>query len=504
LRGSRSKVRYADDVERAIERISAILSRDPSLISAYSPRWLSIKLLENDEDALNRLRSSPVYEEAVKVAEEERLKLFKRHEIEAEILLANERYRVIGEIVKAVAKGAKKVTVSDLIDKVILDKRLGIPIFFTVIWMMFQFTMSVSAPFCDMLGDLFAWISGSLSGLTGIEAIDALFFGDYGVVNGIGTVLSFVPLIFFLYFALSILEDSGYMARAAFVMDRAMRKLGLTGRTIIPMIIGFGCNVPAIYATRTIPNEEDRLVAIITNPLMLCSARLTVFSMLAYAFFRTMAGSVIVSLYVMGIALAFVVALLFRKLYLKGRVSPFIMELPPYQSPTLRSVFTHAYERGVMFFKKAGTVILLGLIVIEILMHVQYPSLVWGNDVEGSLVASLGKGLEPIFRPLGWDWRLAVSAFFGFVAKEIVLGSTALLYGVPEPELGPKLMGLYTPLQAYSYMVFILIYVPCIVTVAAIAHERGWKWALFTVAYGIVLAYLVSLAVFGFGTLIYG
>jgi len=491
----RVKVRYSENIEEAISRIEREVMREESLAKLGS-RWIAIKLLEGDEEVRARVASSKFANKILKVASEERERLRRAYGLDPEVVLANERYKIIEEIVSKVTKGTKRVTPTDLIDKVILDKYLGIPIFFTILWAIFEFTMEVSSPFCDFLGDFFNWISSHLSGLTGNPMLDSLLFGDYGLLNGLGTVLSFVPLIFFLYFSLAILEDSGYMARAAFVMDRLMRKVGLTGRAMISMIVGFGCNVPAVYSTRAIPGEEDRLVATIINPLIPCSARLTVFSLLAYTFFKGVAGDVILSLYLIGIALALIVSLIFRRVYLKGRTSPFVMELPLYQLPTLKSILLHTWNRTALFIRKAGTVILAGLLAVSVLMHIAWPSLAWINDVNASVIAEMGKAIWPLFKPLGWDWRLTASCIFGFIAKEVIIGSMSLLYGVSEANMATKLSSLYTPLQIYSFMVFTLIYIPCIATVAAIAHERGWKWALFTVLYGLALAYVVALLIY--------
>ena len=492
---------YREEIEREIRKVQEVLKRDEVLVSRYNLRWLAIKLLEADEDVKERVKPSPIRDEIFRVVNECRKRLSEKYG-DPEVLLAEERYRVIGEIVKKVVKGVKEVTLTDLLDRVFLDKWLGIPVFLVLLWVMFRFTMSISEPLCNLIGDFFSWLSSRLAGLTGNPVVDSLFFGEYGVLNGIGTVLSFVPIIFALFFSLSILEDSGYMARAAFIMDRVMRKFALTGRTIISMILGFGCNVPAIYSTRAIPDEKDRLTAIMINPLMLCSARLTALSLMAYAFFGGMAGDAIFSLYAIGIGLAILMALFIRKVVFKGVKSPFILEMPPYQVPTLRTVLIHMWERGVLFVKKAGTVILLGLIVVGILSHLQWGSWTWGEDVANSVVGVLGRVLQPVFSPLGWDWRLAVAAFFGFVAKEIVIGSMAMLYGVSEEGLVEKLSSTYPPVVGYAYMVFVLIYVPCVVTLAAIKHETGsWKWMFFTVAYELILAYLASLVVIMAGRL---
>ena len=417
-----------------------------------------------------------------------------------EIALADARYKLIKDLCSDVLVRKEVVTASDIVDSVLLDKYVGLPIFISVLWIIFQFGFMVSAPFCDFLGDGFAELSSALSGITGIPWLDYLFFGDYGILNGIGMVLSFVPLIILLYFALSLVEDFGYMARAAFLMDKIMRKLGLSGRAIIPMVLGFGCNVPAIYATRTIPDAKDRLIAIVTNPLMLCGARLVFFAAIVEAFWGEMGGDVLLSLYLLGVVLAFIVAIVLRKTVLRGRASPFILELPPYQMPVLKVSLYKAWGRGKMFFTKAGKVILPGILILGILL-ITSTSFTYTENAESSLAAAIGKALLPLVAPLGWDWRLLVAALFGIIAKEIVLGASALLYGVSEEAIATEMATMYTPLQMYSYLVFILIYVPCIVTIGAIKQEAGWKWAVFTLVYGILLGYVMSWIVLGLGHL---
>ena len=362
-----------------------------------------------------------------------------------------------------------------------------------------------SAPFCDILGDGFAALGEALTGITGHPFIDYLFFGEYGIIQGIGAVLSFVPLIMLLYFILALLEDSGYMARAAFVMEKAMRKVGLSGRTIIPMIMGFGCNVPAVYATRIIPEESDRLVAILTNPLMLCGARLVFFSAIAAAFYGAYAGDILFSLYALGVALAFMVAIILRKTFFRRRVSPFVLELPAYQKPSFKVAAVRMWDRGSMYLRKALGVILIGLLIIGILTATDAETLTFTTDPERSLVAALGKSLAPIFTPLNWDWRFVVAMIFGFVAKEIVLGASAMLYGAGEEEIASRLASLYNPIDMYGYMTFILIYIPCIVTIAAIRQETGsWKWTIFAVVYGLILAYIVNFLIVTLGHLLLG
>ena len=487
-------VRYGADFERAIAEIARLVEGVPAL-RAYNLRWLAIKLLEGDSEVIKVMREVAAGEEVLKAAKDIRSRLEQKYG-DLEMALIDERYKVVKRIVGRVVRGEKLLMASDALDQALLDKYLGIPIFVTVLWAIFQFTFIASAPFSDLLGDVFAALSERLAGITGIEHLDYLLFGEYGVINGIGMILSFVPLIMALYLAMSLFEDFGYMARAAFLMDRVMRRLGLTGRAIIPMILGFGCNIAGVYSTRAIPEERDRIVAIVTNPLMLCSARLAAFSVIAAAFWGYAAGSVLLSLYLLGIALAILVALALRKLVLRGPPSPFVMELPPYQMPSLKVAVTYMWFRGSLFFKKAGTVILLGLLVIGVLASTDASTLSFTSDVERSLVAALGHALKPLFAPLGWDWRLVVSVVFGFVAKEIVIGATAMLYGVPEERFGEFLVKHYDPMTMYAYMVFVLVYIPCVATFAAVKHEtQSWKWAALTLAYGVILAYVLSLLI---------
>lgn len=494
----RSVIRYSSDVEDYIDRVVSLIQE--ALPEELNSRWVAIKLLEGDEK-VQSLTMGILSSETISKVEDIR-RSFKESLGDPDVVLAEERYRAIRKILQeAAVLVVEKVTVSDILDEALLDRALGIPVFIAMLWAMFQFAFMFSAPFCDLLGDLFAWLAGQLSGLTGVEWLDYLLFGDYGVLNGIGVVLSFVPLIVVLYFALSLLEDFGYMARAAFLMDKIMRKFGLSGRAMISMILGFGCNVPAVYSTRVIPDERDRITAILINPLMLCGARLTFFSAIVGAFFGKAGGDVLLSLYLLGVALALVVAVVLRRTILKGKAAPFVLELPLYQFPVLRTSLFKAWGKGKLFFTKAGKVIFPGILVLGVLATTT-PNLTFTADVENSIAASIGKATLPIVAPLGWDWRLMVAALFGFVAKEIVLGASAILYGVSEETIADKMAAMYDPLTMYAYMVFVLIYVPCIVTIGAIKHEAGSKWAAFAVIYEILLAYAMSWLVLGVGRLL--
>jgi len=418
-----------------------------------------------------------------------------------EVFFAEKRYEFIAEILPRVLRGAKPLTLSDLLDRVFLNKYLGIPIFLAFWWALFRFTFDVSAPFSDIIDMFFSSLGEISYSVIGDEHI-ASFLAE-GIFGGLGGVLVFLPPIFFLFFGLSILEDSGYLARAAFVVDRIMYKLGLHGKSFIPMLIGFGCNIPGVMATRTIDSEKDRILTILVNPLMSCSARLPVYVLIGGAVLGSYAAAGTYAMYILGIVLAVFVALLLRRTipYFKGRPSPFILELPMYSMPTFKSTLIHMWERGVLFLKKAGTIILAGIIVVWFLSS--HP---WGVPLEETYLAMLGRVLEPIFRPLGFDWRGAVALAFGFIAKEIVVGSFAVMFGMgEESEIGEiqeviRSEGIFTPVTGLAFMAFTLIYIPCVATLGVIYREtNSWKWTIFAVLYGLVLAYAVSLLIITVG-----
>lgn len=428
---------------------------------------------------------------------------------DAEVAFAERRYALISEILPRILKGVRPLTRSDLLDKALLNKYLGIPIFLALWWALFRFTFDVSAPFSDLIR-MFLSKLGEISRVSISNQQLASFVAD-GVFGGLGGVLGFLPPIFFLFLGLAVLEDSGYLARAAFVVDRIMYKLGLHGKSFIPMLIGFGCNIPGVMATRTIDKEEDRILTILVNPLMSCSARLPVYVLIGSAVLGGYAAAGIYSMYVLGIVLAVLMALLFRRVipYFKGKPSPFILELPMYARPTLRGTFSHMWERGVLFLKKAGTIIFLGIIVVWFLSSYPWEAVHHGDNflLENSYLAMLGKGIEPIFHPLGFNWMGAVALFFGFIAKEIVVGTFATLFGLAAGGTGEvipalRVSGIFTPLTGLAFMAFTLIYIPCIATIAVIHRETAsWGWTIFAVVYGLILAYVVALAIVGVGGL---
>ncbi|MBM3213272.1 ferrous iron transport protein B, partial [Candidatus Poribacteria bacterium] len=323
-----------------------------------------------------------------------------------------------------------------------------------------------------------------------------------GVIGGVGGVIVFLPSIFILFFIIAILEDSGYMARAAFLMDKIMHKMGLHGKSFIPMLMGFGCNVPAIMATRTLESRRDRIITILITPLISCSARLPVYTLFTAAFFSHHAGTIIFSLYILGIILAVIMGKLFGKLFFRESTGLFVMELPPYRIPTLKGTTIHMWERGSLFLRKMGTIILAGSVLIWFLGT--FP---WGVEYasEASYAGKIGKFIEPLVKPFGADWRSGIALLFGVVAKEIVVGTLGVLYGTGEntEALANSLKTAMTPLSAYAFMIATLIYMPCIATFAAIRKETSsWAWTFFAVGYGLALGWLLATIVYQLGMII--
>jgi ferrous iron transport protein B len=411
---------------------------------------------------------------------------------EAETMIADGRYGYISGLVKDTLKkpAIERLTLSDRIDKVVLNRWLGIPIFLALLYGVFQFTFVVSVPFMDWIDEGFGWLSEQVSGIGGWGGS---LLAD-GIIGGVGSVLVFVPVIFLLYIALSILEDSGYLARAAFVMDRLMHRIGLHGRSFVPLMLGFGCNVPAVMATRTIENPKDRLVTILVCPLMSCGARLPIYALFAAAFFTAHQGLVVFSFYAIGVILAILLAWLFRRRLVTGESGHFVMELPPYRIPTITGVVTHMWERGRIFLIRAGTIIFSVVILI------------WLLNYTGAL-EPIGRAIAPIFSPAGFgQWQAAVTLVFGFLAKEVVIGTFGTLFTGAEGlgglghvigfELG------WTPLIAYAFMAMCLIYVPCMATIATIKREtNSWKWTGFVIGYTLVLGWIVATLIYQIGSL---
>lgn len=492
------KVEYGDDIEKSINNIEMMIN---GIKTKYSKRFLSIKLLEGDTEIIEELKDAG-YEEAVDFALRETAKLEKKFSIDVETEIVEKRYGIIESIVHQCVSKKKtieeKLSKSDRIDRVITNKWLGIPIFAFMMWLTFQLTFKAGGFIADYIDLFFGWVSSLssnwLSMLGAPQWVSSLV--SDGIIGGIGSVIVFLPNIMILFLILSFLEDVGYMARAAFIMDRIMHAIGLPGKAFIPMLLGFGCNVPAIMSARTISSERDRLLTILINPFMSCSARLPVYLLFTGIFFKRNQGLVIFSLYVFGILVAVLSARLFKSTIpkLKGPVSPLVMELPPYRLPSIKGVLIHMWERSSQFLKKAGTIIFAGVIIVWLLasfpLGVEYAS-------SKSFIGQLGLFLAPLFKPAGFPfWQASVALLFGIIAKEIVVGTFGTLFGGSE-KLAIALPKYFTQLSALSFMVMSLLYIPCIASIGVIYREtNSLKWTIFSVVYSILIGWVSAVIIY--------
>ena len=518
-------INYGEELERSIQRIQEVLRKDEALTLRISTRYFSIKLLEKDEDIRRNLVHSDHYKSIISVAEREIKRLEENYYEDSNTLITDARYGFISgalrETMNFNEQAFKGKTLSDRIDNIITHKYFGFPVFLFFLWVMFQTTFSMGdypKHWIDLLVGMFGGVASNLlpSGPVRDLLVD-------GIINGVGSVIVFLPNILILFFFISLMEDSGYMARAAFIMDKLMHKMGLHGQSFIPLIMGFGCNVPAIMVTRTLKDRNDRLLTMLINPFMSCSARLPVYLLITGAIFPKHAGTVIFLVYMTGIVLAVLISLVFKKFLFKNKEAPFVMELPPYRMPTFRVIMRHMWEKGQQYLKKMGGVILIAVIIIWALEY--FPggaSVSRAERLQQSYIGKIGKVIEPVIAPLGFDWRMGVSLITGAAAKEVVVSTMGVLFGTPSAdEAGPKtdlttklqavtydsgkLKGkkIFTPLVGFSYILFILIYMPCIAVIATVKRESGqWKWALFLIVYTTVLAWSLSFAVYQLGSLI--
>lgn len=421
---------------------------------------------------------------------------------DSETIIAGERYGFISGLLKDTLKKPpiEKATTSDKIDKVLVNRWAGIPIFLGIMYGMFQFVFTASAPLMDLIDGGFGYLAEQASAVGGWGG--SLL--SEGIIGGVGSVLIFAPPIFLLFIAISVLEDCGYLARAAFVMDRVMHRIGLHGRSFIPLMLGFGCTIPAVMACRTIENREDRLTTMLISPFISCGARLPIFVLIAGAFFTAHAGLVVFAMYMIGIGVAILTAFIFRKSLFRGPSGHFVMELPPYRMPTPQGVAIHMWERGSLFLRRAGTII-FGVVVLVWFLA----SMPWGVEYAsaGSYLGHLGSFFAPVFSPAGFgQWQAAASLVFGFLAKEVVIGSMGAIFAVEEGILGGALVTQlgWTPLIAFSFMVFSLLYVPCVATVGIIRGEVGAKWAWFSIAYTTGVAWIAATLIYQIGRVIIG
>lgn len=518
-------INYGVELERSMSRIQDLLWQDKLLTLQTSSRYHALKLLEKDRKISNALAGSSVYKELREVVDHEVARIERIYHEDSGSMIADTRYGFIAgalkETLKPNPKTHKARTKSDLIDWILTSKYFGFPIFLFFLWFMFQATFSLGEYPKEWIEKGVEWIGGEVGLLMPSGPLKDLLIE--GVINGVGSVIVFLPNILILFLFISIIEDTGYMARAAFIMDKLMHKMGLHGQSFIPLIMGFGCNVPAIMATRTLRNRNDRLATMLINPFMSCSARLPVYILITGAIFPEHAGTVIFLIYLTGIFLAVVVSLIFKKTIFKSKEAPFVMELPPYRIPTIRVSLRHMWENGQQYLKKMGGLILVAVIIIWALEYFPAGSHAAPKErLERSYIARLGKAIEPVIRPLGFDWKMGVSLITGAAAKEVVVSTMGVLYGSEKQPEGPVKQNLplvlqnvrysdgpqlgkpiFTPLSGISYLLFILVYMPCVAVIVTVSRESGsWKWALFLILYTTALAWLLSFSVYQIGSLI--
>jgi ferrous iron transport protein B len=500
-------VPYGERVERVLRRLEEALSGLGITFPGASPRLAAVKLAEGDTlflSALAKNLHAPEFEEVLQ-GESDRLEKELGYDLQTAVIERRWGFLsgVAAEAVRRDLSIAERLSLSDRIDRVVTHRLLGLPLFLGITWLVFTLTYLLGDPAADFLdgaiGSLGEWLGGVLASM-GAPPLLQSFVMD-GVVGGVGSVVVFFPHIFLLFVFIAALEDSGYMARGAFVMDRIMHFLGLHGKSFIPMLLGFGCNVPSIMSTRILDRPRDRMITLLVLPFMSCSARLPVYVLFAGVFFGERAPLAIFSLYVLGILVAVAAAKILGSTLFKGESSHLVMELPPYHLPTLRGVFRSAWERGAMFLKKAGTFIFAAVILVwagaNLPLGVEYAS-------QESLVGRLGSAVAPLLEPAGFgSWQAGVALVFGLLAKEVVVGTFGTLLGVGEEGIAAVLPQFFTPLAAYAFLVMTLLYIPCVAVIAAFKREtNSWKWTGFLVLYTTLLAYGAAVLVYQGGRLL--
>jgi len=522
-------INYGHEIENGITHIQGFLKADEHITQHYSTRYLAIKLLEHDSHVLDYLGNH--------MAKEQRLEDFHKLTnardmassrvkeetgLDSETAIMDAKYGFIHGALKEAdyETGTKEDTyrVTHAIDKVLSHRYLGFPIFFLLLFVMFETTFSLGQYPMDWIEEAVAWLGDRMSASMPDGPLKAMLVD--GVIGGVGSVIVFLPQILILYFFISLMEDSGYMARAAFIMDKLMHKMGLHGKSFIPLIMGFGCNVPAVMATRTIESRRSRIITMMVLPFMSCSARLPIYIMIAGTFFSLQYRSwVMLSLYAIGIMTAVIVSKIFSTLVIKGEDTPFVMELPPYRWPTAKAIGRHTWEKGKEYLKKMGGIILVASIIVWALEYFPHDQrLSQQEQQEQSYLGRMGKTIEPIFMPQGFNWKLDVSLLAGIGAKEIIASTIGVLYSGDDSfadddrfrDDSEKYTHLrqimlsegITPLAAYAYLIFILLYFPCIATIAAIKNETGsWRWALIAALYTTTVAWIASALVYQIGGL---
>lgn len=532
-------------IEEGLQRLNADMNAfRGELPKAFPPRYYAMKLLESDRQVEDQLRGCARYPQWAAIRDREARRIHDALGEDVETAFANQKYGFIsGALKETFTPGNREeASATTLIDTFVTHKLWGFPIFFALMWLMFWCTFSLGAYPQEWIDTLVGWIGAGATALLPAGPLRDLLTD--GVIGGVGAVIVFLPNIMILYLFISFMEDSGYLARAAFIMDRVMHRIGLHGKSFIPLIMGFGCNVPAIMACRTIESRSSRLITIMITPFMSCSARIPIYLLLAGTFFAADAGLVMVGLYALGIAVAVITARLMRRFLFPVDETPFVMELPPYRLPTWKTTLSHMWDKCAQYLRKMGGMILIASVIVWFLSYYPRPDApveATVNPYEYSYLGRLGKSCEPVFRPLGLDWKAGVALLSGVPAKEIVVSTLGVLYteidaanGTDEAEvagcaddpatiylgedpaeegvacadrsvaasrtLSERLTasGDFTTASALAFLVFILLYFPCIATVAAIGSEAGWRWAAVTLVYNTVLAWVAAWAVYRF------
>jgi ferrous iron transport protein B len=541
-------INYGTELENAISTIKPLLSKHQNIAVDFSPRYLILKLLENDSITYSLLEKNIGETAEIRnTVEKCRKEIEEEYHEDIVSIITNLKYGFIRGALKETMTREKedKKELAYAIDTVLTNKWLGFPVLLLFLFLMFEATFTLGAYPQEWIEMGVAWLGDTTRNLLGEGMLTDLLVD--GVIAGVGGVIVFLPQILILFFFISILEDTGYMARAAFIMDKVMHKIGLHGKSFIPLLTGFGCGVPAIMATRTLENPKDRIITMLAIPFMSCSARLPVYLLFVSAFFEKHQALILLSIYLIGIFMAILTALILKKTKFKNDTGQFVMELPPYRIPTLRNTLLHMWEKAVQYLKKMGTIILVASTIIWMLGYfpqyneemeaIDHQIEVVNNDQslseesrkntlaqleidkasaqsENSYIGKIGKFIEPFFRPLGFDWKMGVSILSGSAAKEIVVSSLGVLYhaDVEADESSERLTAILkshqndsqhpiTPLVAFGFMLFVLLYYPCVAAVTAIAKESNWKWAAFEVVYTTAVAWIVSFLTYQIGSL---
>lgn len=522
-------INHGHELEFGIKEIQEHLKQEADLRERFSTRYLAIKLLERDKDVEDYIKQLPDADEIFRHRDKAASRVMEEMKVDSETAIMDSKYGFIhGALEEANYKtGDKEDTyqVTHLLDRILTNRYVGFPIFILILAIMFMATFWLGSYPQDWLDSFFGWMGDTIGSLLPDGPVKAMLVD--GIIGGVGSVASFLPQILILYLFISFMEDSGYMSRAAFIMDKIMHMMGLHGKSFIPLIMGFGCNVPAVMSTRTIESYRSRIVTMLIIPLMSCEARIPIYIMIIATFFsRGSAPFIMMSLYLIGMVLAVIISRLFSKTLFKGEDTPFVMELPPYRFPTAKALGRHTWEKGKMYLKKMGGIILVASIIVWALSYFPHPQgLDEHEQQQQSYLATIGKTVEPVFRPQGFTWKLDVGLIAGVGAKEIVASTMGILYSDEKDidddnskyehinksmsydiaQLHQKSVSEIKPLTdltAYCYLLFVLLYFPCIATIAAIKGETGsWKWALFTAGYTTCLAWAVSALVFQIGSI---